>query len=858
MRKINKFVFLLFLSSLINFTFATQYHADTILTISTCGNYEYVFSAPVGFYGVTDMQVWLCYGGNNITPRVVSGGDGESLRINNLNSVQYSITGFGWNTWGIPSGCSNSSCTFSLVDAGAHTGTIPTTNICSDWSNTSIDYYVSDVITTTPYLGCVPPSLSFYNSTLLSDRYRFQFNISGASGYDNVQCTLNLQGQINNLGSAYQITFSQNSTIDVLYTDFPKGFTTANVRCVYSYMGAGTGGHEQGVYYSNVVFANENWLVDTAIPYGIKNLFYTPSRLYSYQTLRYIEFDVRSTFDNTPYPSAIRANLSSTTDITALNCSGSVNITRDLANTNQYELSPMVTCNNSASIAFILSAYDQQSLQSLGSYNFNVTWDEGNMVIDNVNLIKRISTGDLELWATISNDYTKAPIPLASNLTCNYSITSYDTGENFNGSMGEMPTWQHLPNAYFTLAQSDMINTTFDPATSYNLSNKFQVFINCSANNYADAQIGTDRWIGNRRLVTFKCLEYDFSTSLPYLGLAFFSDRYNTNQVFIQCTIIPDLALEAGTNSQEQGVITRLLSDFVGGQTSTVISTNINANIYSACKDLVGGATSSSSNPYQQTITYTTTLHERDQNCYNFIALQEGKNSNDIVNFAMFTTGSNNIITNSTITPTTADITFDLEYLPLAKVLNTSLVFANNKTAHANIIENNDMMICITAIQDPSSLVALVQHQYYDVNNPSNSCTTKDAIRSLGGNNSNIYASWQEVNSTSCPFFGLSNVSGYLVCKSVISQIGGLKTEQVSNQVLFITPTTRSRTDINTQLMSDAGGALNWAVNWALSNPLGFLLLILLFVVFIIAMMIYLKIYDVLLRLMGYGNDEGD
>lgn len=832
MGKLN--IVLIFLLILSVVSFATLAPWDTVM-IRGCRDYEYSTGNLGGVYNAFS----ICSSSGQFIIVEPLGLNILGLKVSNSTQWYYQ-TGFNWQSFILNSSyCTESNCNLYVCMS----------DLTGLYCNTS--YFACFVLTDFSENfggGCVPPTLNISDSSVLSDRYHFVFNVSDPSGYNNWQCNLTLQGSIGNLRSAYYKPFSINSTIDIFYTDYPRRFTTANVECIYQPYWGGA---------SNVVFANSDWLVDTAIPYTIKNLFYTPSKLYPYQTLRYIEFDVRSTFDNTPYPSAIRANLSSTTNITALNCSGSVNITRDLANAKQYELSPMITCNNPASIEFVLSAYDQQSLQSLGSYNFNATWDEGNMVIDNINLIKRISTGDLELWATISNDYTKAPIPLASNLTCNYSITSYDTGENFNGTMEEFPSWQHLPNAYFTLAQTDMINTTFDPATSYNLSNKFQVFINCSANNYADAQTGTDRWVGNRRLATFKCLEYDFSTSLPYLGLAFFSDRYNTNQVFIQCTIIPDLVLEADTNSQEQGVITRLLSDFVGGQTLTVISTNINANIYSACKDLVSGTASSSNNPYQQKITYTTTLHERDQNCYNFIALQAGKNSKDIVDFAMFTTGSNNLITNSTITPTTADITFNLEYLPLAKVLNTSLVFANNKTAHANIIENNDMMICITAIQDPSSLVALVQHQYYDVNNPSNSCTTKDAIKSLGGNNSNIYASWQEINSTSCPFFSLSNVSGYLVCKSVISQIGGLKSEQVSNQVVFITPTARSRTDINTQLMSDMGGTLNWAVNWALSNPLGFLLLILLFVISIIAILVYLRIYDVLLRLMGHGKDEG-
>jgi hypothetical protein len=493
----------------------------------------------------------------------------------------------------------------------------------------------------------------------------------------------------------------------------------------------------------------------------------------------------------------------------------------------------------------------------LGSYAFNATWEEGSMVIDNVNLIKRITTGNLELWATVSNDYTKAPIPLKTNLTCNFTIHSYDTGISYSGALEEDVTYIHLPNAYLTVTQTDMKNQTVIAPTGYNLSNKFQVFIDCSAINYANASTKVNRWVGNRRLKTFKCIEYEYSI-FPLLGVAYFSNAYDTNSLYVQCTVIPDLDL-TNANDTEQGVITRLYSDFIGEQSDVVLATNINPNGNNNCQDAVSGQTTSSDNPYAHTITFKTNLHERDTNCFDFIALQEGKVSLDLAGFGMFSTGSNNLITNATITQTTASITFDLAYLPKASITNTTLAFVVNKTTNKYIIELNDNLVCITSIQDPSSTVSSVDQVYYDADDPTHSCSASTVSKKSGGNASDTYASYLKVNSTTCPFFVISNLTGHLVCKSTVYQMGYPTTEQVSNSFLFITPTKTTRPQQNPlaifgMISQISDIILNPLIAFLIADPIKFLLVVFIIFLVIVFFIAFSRFSDAL-RKMFSGED---
>lgn len=832
---------LLFFLFLISVSFATTYGMQPWgSTNLQCNDYE--FSLPSGY---NFNEYAICKNGQvigDVNHCSQAGGTCDTLRFYNAFNVWYiHNTNGNWYPNAPPTGCTNSSCSFYVCGnangVDVCNATLPTTSICSPLTNFA-QY---------PYSGCTTPQLLAFNSSIFNDRYKIGVGVNNPNTAYSWSCVLKVSGQGGSTTQSYTEIITANTTLDILYTVFPRQFTTANLKCDYI--------THQGSVEN---FADQTILVDTAIPYQITNLFYIPSRLYPYSTLNSINFKIRSQFDNTPYPSAVRLILSSDTNLTDLNCSGTTNITRDTPNMDLYTITSPIICDNPASIAFTLSAYDEGSLQQIGSYNFNVTWEEGSLVIDNVNLIKRISTGDLELWATVSEAYSKSAIPLGSNLICNYTIASYDTGISYSGGMEEYVTYEHLPNEYFHISQTDMKNQTVISPTGYNLSNKFNVFISCIADNYGNNTIGTDRWIGYRRLKTFKCLEFDTSSIMPILGLAYFSDKYNTNNLYISCTAIPDLDIDANTTIQEGVIVSQLASVFFAGDqyTSIPISTNINAGLYSSCKDLINGETTNSQNPPLLTITFNTALHERDQNCYTFNILEAGKISRDLAYFAMFSTGAN-LITNSTITPTTADITFDLTYLPQATITNTTLAFIQNKTN--NIIENGDNIICITSINDPSGVVRSVQHQYYDIDNPSNSCNPP-TVSWKAGNNSDTYASYLQMNKTSCPFFAVSNLTGHLVCKSIINQLGHGATEQVSNQVLFITPTNPNQNrNINpfaifNTISGVADMFLNPLMGFLVSDPLKFLLIVFIFLAIIIFFIAYARFSEALRKMLSGGE----
>jgi len=830
MRKINKFAFLFFLIFLLPLI-----HAYTVnewdSTNFQCNNYYYAISASEH---ICDKLIMCAYDGVTIGGGQVNCGGGcNQVKFLNDGSIYiYGSANWRLSATNPPTVCELGNCNIFFKCSG------PIDCNLSD----GVVYYASPNL----YSGCATPKLSLFNSSVHSDRYSFSFGFDDVAGWADYYCDLTLNG----ITSTATRRIISNSSIDVYYADFPKQFTTANVLCTYE-------------DYSNnsIIFVSlQNQLVDTSIPYGVKHVFYTPSILYPYSTLETITFEVLSNYDETPYPSAIHAVLSSPTDIDALNCSGSVNITRDLASAGQYTFSPNIICDNPAVIQFTITATDQASNEALGIYSFNATWDTGVMVIDNINLIKRITTGNLELWATVSNDYDKSPIPLEANLTCNYTIYSYNTDIGYSGGMEEEITYSHQPNAYFHVDQTDMKNQTVIAPTGYNKSNKFKVFIDCSADHYGNASSRSDRWIGNRRLLTFKCLEYENSASSPQLGLAYFSSYYNTNDILVRCTVIPDLDL-TNANDTEMEVITILYSDLFGGENSIDLSTNIDKSFtftggQSNCIDPINGIPTYTDNPYTQTVIFKTQLHEKDDNCYNFVLLQPKKVSLDMVGFGMFSSGTNYLITNATITPTSSYITFDLVTLPKASVTNTTLAFVMNKTTNLNIIENGDKIVCITSINDPSSVVISVEHDYFDLDNPTYSCATQTVSKQAKGNSTYIYASYLQVNKTSCPFMALSNLTGHLVCRSTIYQLGQGAIEQLSNQVLYITPTIRNPKAQNPLqvfgLISDVKDMLlNPILGFLITSPLQFLLIILILLMVIVFFIAYSRFTEALRKSLG-------
>lgn len=703
-----------------------------------------------------------------------------------------------------------------------------------------MDTYYTTPFSVPFYAGCSIPELTTYTSEINSanSSYTFNFSISNSVGYSGISCILRLNNPSTFL-EIYSQNFTSNTTIRLGHPVY-RNILTANVKCYYN-----------NTANLQTIFADKTWLVDTNIQYEVSSITTIPRNLFSYRNLDFINFKVTSTYDSTPYPKPIKVILSSNNNLTALNCSGSPNITMNFNNAEVYSLTTNITCNSTASVPFNMSVYDQMSLLNIATANFTINWSNGNMVIDNINLIKRITGGSLELWATVSNDYDHTPIPDAADLTCNYTITSYDNSTSFSGGMELYRTYETSTGG--NLLQVDAKNQSVQENTEYNLSNKFQVFIDCTADNYNDKTWGVDRWVGYRRLKTFRCSSSASLTSNFYLSQLYYSDQFTTENLYVRCVVIPDLDTTSNTSLSEISIITYLASDLHAGYSSVFLSSNMNADIYSACKDLSNPTkiTTSTSPIYQQFYNFASMMHLRDPSCYNFLPLVSGKYSKDLVTFVMASSNNTSIL-ESMVTPTTADLTFDLIPTGKATVYNTSLLIASNKTANKNKIENNNIVECITSVFDPSEVIIDVAHEYYSVDDigSSQTCSPATVYSRSEGNGSYSYVSVLQVNSSTCPFFAKSNHSGLMVCKSTVyvaMQTNDIT--QTSNPVFFITP---ESTTITTAagaltktfdlLASSTDMVINPLLAMLLSNPLKFLLIILLIVLGIAAFSIIQRV----------------
>ena len=811
MKKLNQFVlsFLLIFLFLINISYASPFDHTSF----SCGSYSYY--APAYTYPCTDE--WLT------TYPITS----PPCYMDCPLKIYYTSSGINW---------------LKFNNAGKLLG-YTYFNSSDIYINPSLTYYFtcaygggnwfSDAFKVPVYSGCATPILNVVNSypsIIMNDRYRLNFTFDNIVGWNDVLCSLSLDG-INHYGKS----FNSNGSVDILYSSFPKEFTTAHVICSYSDASNNT-----------QTFYDTEFLVDTAISYHISTPTLQPSHLYPFDTLNFITFSVVSDFDATPYPSSIKANLSTIDNLTDLNCSGSADITSNFPNANSYLFNPAIICDNPATIHFAINAYDQNTNDPLGYYPFTATWNNGNMVIDNVNLIRRNETGNLELWATISNDYTHNPINDGSSLSCVYSMESSDTYEIFSGNMAEVRTYGDYYNGSYQLIQTDMKNDTVDTTTSYNIGDNFEGWINCTANDYGNANLLIDKWIGARRLKTFKCNSY-LSASMGFLqNTIYFSAPYQTNDIIVRCTVIPD------TGSPQDSYLLILDNALGSGYSTTNLASNMNGgSFYGTCKDLVSGSTHINLNPqYTQSITFTTSLHQWDDACANLQQLQAGKISRDLVSWMMTDTATSTNTFNATITPVRAHLTFDIAPLPFATVTKVTLAFTYNKTANPNIIENNDQMVCLTAIYDPSSTVQEVQNTYFNTDDPNgalSSCADQHISKQSLGNGSYVYASYLKVNSTSCPFFTKTNFTGHLVCNSKVYQIGQ-STYRVyaSNEVLFKTTTTSTVSVNGLAILGQIGDAfspyLDMGLAFFTSNPLMFLFVVFLFVAFIIALVVFTKL----------------
>jgi hypothetical protein len=711
----------------------------------------------------------------------------------------------------------------------------------------SAEWY-SDLTNFPVYSGCVAPTIETTQSEVLTDRYSFGFNITNNGGYSGINCSFSLDGLVDNYGKYFQTTTS----FDVTFTEFPLQYATARLICVYKDGSNNT-----------LTFKDSEWLVYNGERYLLYDMnsvrgkvTTTPRHLYPKSILTHFEFQMLSDTDFSAFGKPIYAFLTTTDDLASKGCTEGFNTTQKLYP--PYDMLVYEMCNNTANISANLIIKDMQGNQ-LDNVTFNISFEAGNMVIDNINFIIDYYTNAINLWATVSNDYDKSPIPSNANLSCVYSAVA-GNGSVYTGSMVLLETTSNGE-----VIQTDVYDTTVtENPTPYVLGDLFMITINCSASNYTTKSKTTMRWLGAKRLKTFKCVVGNgfINNYMSQNGEAYtiyYTNPYLTYPVNISCVVIPD-NYNFGMN------------DFAS-QSHIYLNRNYNSlSILSNCKDAIGGITSIVGEGLSIYYKYSTnTLVNKDASCL-IHKLQEGKISNDIIEFnfdpsitygqvvgyttcasifpiflcnALFNTTS----TRSTlITPTTADITFDLEYNSPAVVYPPSFSIQTTKTANQNIVETNNTVICQNAVEDNSSTVYDMDQIIYDVATGSQ-CTTQHPARDQTGNNY-TYSTVLVVNQNTCPFFKEENLHGDMKCKST-AYIRNINNPQVdySDALPYITPYSNNTAN-NNKMDAVLGNLFDVIVtpifSWFKANLLFAMFLLFIFIVIAIpiaylAVMIYTR-----------------
>jgi hypothetical protein len=834
--KINKLIIVLFLSLVfLNFSFATIIN---LANNQICNNYEFVNDQDGSLKGSPQIAigcVQICSGDTNLT---VPASDCDShvntqrMIINNLGQIQFSGYWSGGGYWPNSASC---------ICGTATPYTLPS-NICF---NGACDFYYAEGLNkgnqgcnrangsniwtsqvhANLYSGCLTPQLRIntpIGGTILSNAYRFNFSILNTYGWAGIGCSFSLDGSTND----YSTYFTDLETqFDILFTTYPRQFTIAKISCNYL-----------NELNHSTMFANQEWLVDSANNvYNIANLqreqntldLY-PSHPYPYVPLYGIGFRVVNIKDLSDYHLPITVSLSSNTDLGSLNCSGSFNFSGTNINLQSPPYTIFLTnytsCNNIAVIPVNLTAYDQYGNYLASLTNYNINWSTGYFVIDNINIVKNIKNGNnTELWASLSTDYDKIPLPTNASPSCNYSVLSSKDSVLIGGKMDIQNILNTATGNSPTYAYN---NSIFISNNSYEIDDRFLININCSANGYTSKSI-TDsyRWLAFRRLKEFSCiLQNNNNHQLS------FSNDYKSDNAMVSCTIYPDMEVNS-SDVQDISNQYKLLGQFPTKDVSVIyINQNINP---SACLSNLNELSFSS----YDYILYASNYYNRPINFFkaNLPTCDLQKLSNEKVSKEMVEYNFNYINTYGPIlSPTYADLTFDLMQVSGLQIYGTKLSILNSKTINPNIIERGDMIACISSYKDPVSsnspyTISYVSHKIMDVNTKEQ-CDFITVPYPPDINNTINDISKFEVNEYSCPFFANANKHGSLECIAdyyTISDNTKPFAERISNLLSYKTPlnTPSQNKSYNVSpTLPNTNNTVGSIQKWATQNVLSFAL----------------------------------
>ena len=742
-------------------------------TSLTCNDYKYTAPSSYGNYTVSgaDRQIYVCDSGNHVvaaSPLNVW----NWLQATNTN-LKYTGGGENWvSSWYRVGGDAALPLTLSSHTFYILWSTIPCgSSSCASLSNNSVCTQAIDPIYPPDYAGytwksnltvfpiysvCPPPTLQIVNSTIQSDRYYFAFNVTNPYSL-NWNCTFKALGTT---GNYYEQKFSANTIINLLFSTFPKQHTNGRITCWYQSSSTGV-----------TLFKDFMWIIDMGIYYNIYDLNLTigkaspdPPHLPPYSTLNYLDFFLLSQIDKATFNYPVVATLSSPANISTLNCSGTTNFSTTLqkptgtALTSFYQLPVNITCNNPVDVPLTLSIYTEDNMQLLDTASFNVSWTTGNIVIDNVNLIKDYNSSTIRLWATVSNEYTGTPINDNSNLACNYSILTTQGSFFYTGEMAENNTYAENSGE---LQQSDML-AEVDNLTGWNLGGLALTQINCSAADYNNKSQNNNRWVFLKRIKTFRC---SVITAPPYT-LTYSINDYQTDQFQLYCEVIFDTENNSAESSaplqwlenETPSASLQLHTNILSGGISHTCKSPLNLAWYPYGTNIgMQGATSSN---------IIDSVHAEDNIC-NIIPLSSLGVSKISDNLVEFTIGYpyNKWLYSST----TAVITFDLQHLQRPQINTPVLQIVNNKTENPTIAEINDTISCSVGIIDPNHLISRIEFNLYDSENLLGSLIgiPLHPVCNIGASSYNPTTSASAVwyfNPNTCGFLKVPNQNGKIVC----------------------------------------------------------------------------------------------
>lgn len=718
------FLFLIFL----NFSLATTI---TLSNNLACNAYKYVNDQDGSLQGSPHIAmncVQLCNGNTNISvPAGDCSGYANTQRVvmNNLGWVTFQGYWGGGGSWVDTGDC---------LCGTATPYTIPSSSVCS---NGVCDFYYaeglnkgnqgcdksnsSNVVTSQIHLdlglGCAIPSLIQNlpsGGNIQSDRYRFDFNITHDSGWTGVGCQFTLQGTPSTIHHDFVIadmsgvTDNKNIVIDVLFTSYPKQFTTAKLECSYN-----THYNQSELFYSHF------WLVDSFEQYKIADMdsnighaTIIPNKLLSWQDLNAIRFEVIGATNKLDYGMPIIATITTNTDLTTLGCTNNtINqtlllnpiqtggaLTCAVTSCSYYQLpyyfvwalmniSHFISCP-ATTFPVTLSVKNLDSL-SMDSLTFNLTWaNGGEMLIDNINLIKNPSHGkNLELYVAVTTDYSRTAIPAIANLTCSYNTSNLRTLENISGDM----IWSNDGE----LINSTMKNDSVATDASAIRGDEYNITINCSADGYTTTTINAYQLVGTHRVRDFFC-------TLSNSPLTFPSDNaWQTDPTTITCLIdidtkqgIFDNATELSylKNNFKDLFVNTLIRNIAAGR-DLITAIPCTDDAFMSYGDVIPQYGGDMLQTHASKVAQFTWKNPATCELM-FLKLAEGHYARYLVSFNPWMPELKGWENGSAMVQgTSAIISFDLSKFNAIQAENPTLAILN-KTINNNLVETNDTLSC--------------------------------------------------------------------------------------------------------------------------------------------------------------------